>query len=751
MSDKKILVLLCAAGAWVIGTCSAFASVTDEQVGDTIDRMKEYLFYKQDPQTGSWEFRSRSGGLASDALQIGGETALVTLALLISGESAQNPKIARAVKFLREVKMKGLYAVAIRAHVWAHLPPDYIPLLEMDASWLINAANRHKLGLFDYQPIPSDRVDHSSTQYGMLGLWEASKRGLRIPNKYWERWVLHFINAQRDDGGWTYSSNPDGITTGSMTAAGLTALYVGQQQLYRDRKTPDQRVTQAITKGLAWLDQRFEGHNNPNANEWTYYYLYGIERVALSSGISYLNGKDWYQTGASHIVQKVQEDDSGGIDDEFVSTAFALMFLSRGRVPVWVNKLQIPGQHWNNYPSDLYSLTHYLSNQIEKEVNWQVISVDLPAEDWLIAPVAYLASHQALVFTEKQKAAVKKYIDLGGLIVANADGGSVQFSDSVRKLAAELYPQYEVKEIPKDHAVFDCWRHVGDANESKRLWGLSNGARLLIILTQSDWSDVFQSDKEPGHGPVWDLATNVFAYATNRGALNNRLVQPFETLMGRAFSGELTVGRARYEGNWLPEPAAWQIQSDYTFNRTGLRVTTTPASGNRVLDLSDIGTCDHKLVHLSGTHAIFLNESERQAIKQYVNRGGTLLIETVGGQGDFSRSLDKQIAGLFDDSYAVPLTASDPIVSGHGLEGGQDNRRALYRRCAVVTMHFEPRPYLAAYLDASGRPMVIISHEDLSLGMIGSRHWDIIGYQPTTARNLMTNISLWAQQQRLVK
>ena len=69
-------------------------------------------------------------------LQVGGETALVTLALLISGESAQNPKIARALRFLRKIEMKGTYAVAIRAHVWAHLPPEYLPLLNTDASWL---------------------------------------------------------------------------------------------------------------------------------------------------------------------------------------------------------------------------------------------------------------------------------------------------------------------------------------------------------------------------------------------------------------------------------------------------------------------------------------------------------------------------------------------------------------------------------------------------------------------------------------
>jgi len=730
--------------------CSvATASVSDEDVGQAIDQIKKYLYYKQD-LTGSWEFRSRSGGLESDLLQVGGETALVTLALLISGESSQNPNIARAIRFLRKVEMKGTYAVAMRLHVWAHLPPEYLPMLEMDATWLLGVANKHNLGLFDYQQLPSDRVDHSTTQYGMLGLWEASKRGLKIPSRYWKRWADHFISAQRKDGGWAYGSNPDGISTGSMTAAGLTALYVGQQELLRTRSKPDPKITQSIQRGVAWLDQRFEGHNNPNGNEWTYYYLYGIERVALSSGISYLNNKDWYQSGATHIIHTVRKTESGGIDDDVVSTAFALMFLSRGRVPVWISKLQIPGKKWNNYPNDLYSLTQYLSDQCEKEVNWQVANVSMPPESWLVAPVAYLASSESIDLTQKQLASLKRYLNLGGLLLANADGGSMAYSESLRELAKKLYPQYEFKEVDKDDTLYHCLHHLSDA-QSGKLFSLSNGVRHLIILPEEDWSEVFQSDKEPGKRFAWNMAANIFAYATDRGALNNRLVQSFESRAGRMSEGELTVGRARYNGNWLPEPAAWEVQSNYIFNRTGLHVTPTPASGIRVLDLDDIGDFDSKLVHLVGTHAINLSERQSEAIKKYVARGGTILIETVGGHGAFSHSIEKQLSTLFDNSFAVPLGASDAIISGQDLPGGQNNQRALYRRYAVVTMHLDPKPNLAAILDDTGRPSVIISHEDLSLGMLGGRQWNVLGYQTVTSRRLMTNIVIWAQQQRMTR
>ena len=296
------------------------------------------------------------------------------------------------------------------------------------------------------------------------------------------------------------------------------------------------------------------------------------------------------------------------------------MFLARGRIPIWVNKLQVPSVEWSNRPSDLYSLTQYLSDQCEKELNWQVVSIKLPPEKWLNAPVTFLSSNDPLSLTDKQKMHLKRYLDLGGLLLANADGGSAEFSDSIRALAAELYPQYELKRIPKKHPLYTCWRHIPD-KEKQTIFSLSNGVRELIIMPESDWGFAFQVDQEPGKTSTWDLMANVFAYATDRGALDPRLVKPYIYRKGRGYGGEITVGRASYEGNWLPEPEAWDLQSNDVFNKTGLNVNVTPASGERVLSLNQIGNCDYPIVHLTGTHAINLTERQRRSIQRYVERG----------------------------------------------------------------------------------------------------------------------------------
>ena len=61
----------------------------------------------------------------------------------------------------------------------------------------------------------------------------------------------------------------------------------------------------------------------------------------------------------------------------------------------------------------------------------------------------------------------------------------------------------------------------------------------------------------------------------------------------------------------------------------------------------------------------------------------------------------------------------------------------------VVRFGLRRRPTLAAIM-RDERPAIIISHEDLSLGALGVRHRVINGYRPDSARNLLSNVLLYA-------
>lgn len=716
---------------------NAPASVTEPQVAAGIGAMKRYLYSAQ--REGHWERSSTEG-------HRGGQTALVVLALLMSGESPQNPRLSHAIdwlKGLRDDELTSTYARSVRAHVWAALPNQFHRLLRRDADWLMNAAKQHQLGTFDYQPHKSSRIDNSATQYGTLGLWEAAKRGVRVPDKIWLALQNHFINGQQADGGWDYNhtTNP----TGSMTAAGLTALIICRQQRFGQAKAIPQPLTDAIDRGLVWLNRNFDGARNPPFGSWNYYYLVSIERVALAGGIRELGGKDWYRAGSRFILDQQVKDDGrgalGSVGRQPWQTAFSLMFLSRGSSPVWVSKMAVPGLRWNARPDDMHQLTSYLSDVAERELNWQVVSADRAPEHWVNTPVLYLSSPDAVELNEAQQQHLKRYLELGGILLANPAGGSDRFSASIRRLAMKLFPRFRIRPLDATHPIFTSLHRL-EPGSIGPVYGVSNGVRELLILVDHDWSANTRSGlRRTGVGP-WPLATNLFIYVTDRGRIPGRLASSYEHRTRRPKTGEILIGRLRYDGEWIPEPAAWEQTANRLFNRTGLNV--------RQVDLELEALAAHRdgpaMAHLTGVDAVTFDDAQLAAIERYARAGGAVLVETVGGRGDFAMSVERQLADRLGTA-AVPISKRSTIFSGEGLAGADQIRRVRYRRRATAVLSARSRPRLAAF-HFEGRPGVIISREDLTLGMLGMRRWDVLGYDVESSRRLAINLLLWSHARR---
>jgi len=67
-----------------------------------------------------------------------------------------------------------------------------------------------------------------------------------------------------------------------------------------------------------------------------------------------------------------------------------------------------------------------------------------------------------------------------------------------------------------------------------------------------------------------------------------------------------------------------------------------------------------------------------------------------------------------------------------------------YRAFSILNLGVDHVPRLAAYR-INGRPALVVSHEDLSLGAMGLRRAGINGYSSESARNLLINLFLFAR------
>lgn len=751
--------------------CAAWSAcgqdVTDQGVREAAQRMRGWLYAQQLPD-GSWEQPVK--GTWTSKQPGGGVTALVTYALLASGESYQTPALVRALDWLGRAELKGTYAVALRAHVWASLPDAFGPRLHADARWLQAAQWQ---GLFDYVGPPRRRSPGASgvgvisslsrTQYGALAMWEYAKRGGEVGAGFWEAIAAWMVRSQLPDGGWNYgpaTSRKNTPADGGMTCAGLTLLCVARQQ-----GVAGAEADAAIQRGLAWLEANFAGAPITDRDEKNAaMFWYGVERVGMAAGVDRLGGLDWYAAGAGHILKREKNGAvkpvSTVFSSEIIETAFSLAFLARGRVPVWASKLRLPRQTWNARPNDLLFLTRRLSDAREAELNWQTVGFDSEPEAWRRAPVLYLAADAALDLTDGERGAVKRYLDLGGLLVANPEGrGGRKLSRSVQNMVEAMYPGQRFAVPPADGPLARLVTPAGGGAKAP-VKVLGNGARTLVVLPQADWAAGFAAQDGGRRGrsgqAAWAWMQNLYALVSDRGTLAGRLVDPLTpgdvaghvagdaaaaTPGKRAGARTLRVVRGRFaSGAGDTEPLVWEPVVGVLQAAGDHGALNLVSEARAVADVAMLDPAT--LVHLCAVEPVVMTEAELDALAGFVGAGGTVLVETAGGLGGFADDAAGQLGRRLGGA-ARWLEAEDSVISGAGLPGGADCRQVQHRRYTAIHGDAAPGPSIGV-IDGAGGGRVLVSARDLSVGALGCGYFQINGYAVESARGLLGNVLLSA-------
>ncbi len=305
-----------------LATEEARADSLEVQVNRAIERgVAKLRAYEQ--KNGSFNSKYASGYPA-------GCTALGVYTLIKSGVPTDDPQVTKGLQFLRYRPFKKTYSVGcLIMALDAHGDPAHKEWIQRAAKWLDE--NFHPTSKrWNY---PGSNTDLSNTQYAALGLWIAEKHGFTARGEVWGGLLESIPTFQTEDGGFGY--RPGRLQTGSMTVAGLTVLELALARVSRDDfkyRAARSRAKKAVAKGWEYLERRFVADANPHGeyafgSSWTYYYLYGIERLAaIAGGRERIGTHDWYDAGARHLID-VQEKD--GRWRSAHDTCFALLFLRR--------------------------------------------------------------------------------------------------------------------------------------------------------------------------------------------------------------------------------------------------------------------------------------------------------------------------------------------------------------------------------------------------------------------------------------
>jgi hypothetical protein len=275
---------------------------------------------------------------------------------------------------------------------------------------------------------------------------------------------------------------------------------------------------------------------------------------------------------------------------------------------------------------------------------------------------------------------------------------------------------------------------------------LSNGVRdLIILIADQDITATFQvrNDRERGH---YDMVSNVYFYASEMNRPRSRLRsvssdrQVLDAGIQPARDVNVRLARAMYDGNWNPEPEAIEVFADALYDAYDLSIETETQPLAKIHELSPRPT----IVTVTGTEETRFSREERDAIQRFVEDGGVILFETVGGRGGFAQSAEQQLAEVFGRS-AEPLVRH-AVITGEGLAHAADCTSLNYRPFSLQILGaIDTTPRLRGMM-VNGSPRVLFSREDLSHALLDQPCWGIHGYAPSAARRLLRNVLLYASE-----
>jgi hypothetical protein len=714
-----------------------------------------------------------------------GYHSLASWALLAAGESSQDPRLFERINFVLSGDPLQTFERAMRLQSTRYLPRDrYMPWLERDAQWLLGAMIQEPplVGTFPRVFTSENKMPGDNVQafYGVLGLSAAQDSGYTgVDSSTWQMIDYHWRAVQQNTpgdapAGWARGfynldkgpyreldsdlrgrlaarGGPDPFVTAAGTfALDITEKYLGRPSDRSDFRAPPGSEGRELEKGIAWLNQNFSLAGDAVDFEF-YYRMWLMQRLGLATGRRSFNGIDWVRDITAEIINRQRDDGlwrenrisghpSQGVPAT-VPTGMSLLYLSSSLQPAAISKVDLGNGASSNNPNDLRNFVEYASDVYEIQTGWQIVEPDAKLVTLQDTPLLFITTDGTFELTEQETRQIRRFVDAGGLLVTNAEAGQSEVR-SFLKLYQELFPDIIadpknnlpfVKASP-DHRIFDLHQEVRGLNN---VLVVENGVRTLAVHFPRDIAKDLQENRRL-RSPSFPMLSNLYLYTVGSNPRQERLVNRILTPRPDVpVRNQMTAARVKHGGTFDPEPFFESQLIGSARNELGIALSM------KTVEPSDLGNTDIAFLTTTGDNSDPLTDSQASAIRDYLQRGGTLWLDAAGGSTAAVNAARSIVQDILPDARIAPLPSDSPIITGlldnrGRLVRGFDNYRIRYRAFALQRMKPTSRPRLQAVF-VNDRPAIVFSEEDITSGVAGLRHWGIFGYDVPSSRQLVLN------------
>jgi hypothetical protein len=158
--------------------------------------------------------------------------------------------------------------------------------------------------------------------------------------------------------------------------------------------------------------------------------------------------------------------------------------------------------------------------------------LELGNEELFSYPFLFMAGHFGVVLNETEVIHLRKHLNKGGFLLATACCGNSRFVKSFEGEMKKVFPDKELKEVPRDHLVYSALYKLtsitcitGADNTNKRreptpLKGIEVDGRLAVVFSPEaltcGWSEsgrCIKTCKRIAPEDALKIAANVVVYA----------------------------------------------------------------------------------------------------------------------------------------------------------------------------------------------------------------------------------------------
>jgi hypothetical protein len=182
------------------------------------------------------------------------------------------------------------------------------------------------------------------------------------------------------------------------------------------------------------------------------------------------------------------------------------------------------GGDWYSNPTALPNLVKFCNDNINTNINENIQTVEANSIDIFQFPMLHMTGHGNVFFNDEGSKNLRDYLISGGFLHIDDNYGMEPY---VRKELKKVFPNNDLIEIPKDHAIFNSaykfpnglpkiHEHDGKAPQA---FGIFHETRLILLFTfETDLGDGWEdrevhNDSEDVREKALRMGANIIKYA----------------------------------------------------------------------------------------------------------------------------------------------------------------------------------------------------------------------------------------------